>query len=231
MKKIVVPGEIVTDDRKKLGSHVFIRDGKIHSDVLGIANAEGDYANVVPLVGSYAPEYNDLIVGIVVEEKMYGYMVDIGGFYPAFVSKREIREQLRVGFIISAKVMEVDEMQEAKLGFVRIFYGGNLFSIDAVKVPRVIGKNSSMLEVLKNGTGCSVLVGRNGKIWAKGGDLDLLLEALEMINEESHSENLTNRVEEFLKSKNKGAGKVSKKKENYTDENEKMSEDDINDKE
>ena len=218
MKKIVIPGDVVTEDRKKMGSHVFLRNGKIYSDAVGIANAEGEYANVVPLAGGYVPQYDDLIVGLVVTEKMYGYMVDVGAFYPAFASKRELREPLKVGSIISAKVMEIDEMQEPKLGFIRIFYGGNLFTIDAVKVPRVIGKNSSMLEVLKTGTGSSLLVGRNGKIWAKGGNMELLHKALQMINAESHSENLTNRVGEFLKKEqkrndvsNKTADKTAKK--------------------
>jgi len=212
MKRIVTPGELITDKRKKIGSHVFMREGKIYSDTIGLTNDEGDYASVVPLEGKYIPMRNDLIIGVVCGEKFAGYDVDINTLYPSFLSKKVIRERLKVGSIVSAKVMEIDEVKEVDIGNIRVFYGGEIITVSPVKVPRLIGREGSMLNVLKNGTGSSVIVGRNGWIWAKGGDTSLLIEAVRKIEKEAHLENLTNKMEEFLSKKAKNS-KVEKKVE------------------
>ncbi|MBS3061823.1 MAG: hypothetical protein J4215_04545 [Candidatus Diapherotrites archaeon] len=198
-KKIVVPGELVTEERKRLGEHVYIRDGKIFSDTLGISRVEGNFASVVPLRGKYVPQMNDLIVGIVAQEVYPGYLVDVNGVNYAFVSKKELRDPLQVGTVVSAKVMSVNETHDVELGFVRVFYGGTVIPVMPVKVPRMIGKNGSMLEVLKRGTGCNVMIGRNGFVWVKGGDMELLKVGLQKIDDEAHLSNLTNKMSDYLK--------------------------------
>jgi len=35
-RRIVIPGELVTDQRKKLGAHVYVVEGKILSDCMGL---------------------------------------------------------------------------------------------------------------------------------------------------------------------------------------------------
>ena len=198
VKAIVIPGELVSEERKKLGGHVFIENGKIYSDSLGIVSNEGMSVSVIPLQGKYMPFKGDLIVGVVAEEKFAGYIVDINSFYFSFVPKSETREQLKVGTIISAKIIDVNEINEADLSDLRVFYGGEIVSVSPVKVPRVIGKNGSMLDVLKNGTGCNILVGRNGRIWVKGGNVELFLKAIHKIENEAHLSNLTNKMTEFM---------------------------------
>ncbi len=126
-------------------------------------------------------------------------MVDINSFYHSFVSKKELRDLLRVGSMVSAKVLSVNEVLDAEIGFVRQFYGGQVIKVSPVKVPRMIGKNGSMLDVLKNGSGCQLMIGRNGLVWAKGGDVSLLQRALRLIEENAHKEHLTNSIADFLK--------------------------------
>ncbi len=201
-KRIVIPGELVTDKRKRLGTHVYIKEGKIYSDSVGLVNDESEHASVVPLQGKYMPAQDDLVVGIVTGEKFAGYVVDINTFYSSFVSKRELREVLKPGSIISAKVIKVSELNEVDLGNVRVFYGGEIIQASPVKVPRIIGREGSMLNVLKNGTDCSILVGRNGRIWIKGGNIKLLVEAVKKIEMESHLDHLTDKITEFLKTEN-----------------------------
>jgi exosome complex component RRP4 len=203
MKRIVLPGEMVTAERKRLGEHVFDQNGKIFSDVLGIASVDNVVASVVPLRGRYLPRMNDLIVGIVAQEVHSGYLVDINSFYLAFVYQKELRDPLQVGSIVSAKVMNVSETNDVELGFVRVFYGGEIMQVSPVKVPRMIGKNGSMLEVLKNGTQANVMIGRNGLVWSKGGNVDLLRLALHKIEEEAHFEHLTESVKVFLEQNQK----------------------------
>ena len=115
--------------------------------------------------------------------------------------------------VVSVKVARVNEINEVELMGPRVFFGGEVFEVTPVKVPRVIGKDGSMLNVLKAGTGSTIMVGRNGRIWAKGGNIALLKEAVAKIDREAHLENLTNRITEFLE-KNKAANadkKVDKK--------------------
>ena len=205
VKTIVVPGELVTDERKKLGSHTYLNQGRIYSDCLGIARIEGDTATVVPLEGKYLAQPGDLVVGVLVSEKFAGYTTDINHFYNAFVLKKEIQENLKPGTIVSAKVYSVNEMNEVELEQPRVFYGGDLISVSPVKIPRVIGKNGSMLEVLKRGTGCSILVGRNGRIWLKGSNVALAIKAVEMIERQAHLDNLTEKVTAFLRDEGRKA--------------------------
>ncbi|MDD5163634.1 MAG: exosome complex protein Rrp4 [Candidatus ainarchaeum sp.] len=204
-KKIVIPGELVSEERKQVGSHVFMENGKIYSDALGLVYNDSQDASVVALHGKYFPQRDDLVIGIVVQETFAGYIVDINSFYYSFVSKEFMRDRLQRGSIISAKILSVNEINEAELGQVRVFYGGEIINISPVKVPRVIGKNASMMEALKIGTGANIMVGRNGRIWAKGGNTQLLSEAIKKIEVESHLSNLTNKIENFLKEKNNNA--------------------------
>ena len=200
-KMIVVPGDLVTEERKKLGQHVFIEDGKVYSDALGITYPDSEIAYVVPLAGVYIPQRDDLIVGIIERETVKGYMVNINSIYPSYLSADKCRDVLQKASVVSAKVDAVNEINEAELFDVRVFYGGEILSVNHSKVPRIIGKNGSMLLVLKEGTGCNLLVGRNGWVWIKGGDVKKLADAIKLIESEAHLDNLTVKVEAFLKGK------------------------------
>ncbi|MFH1391644.1 MAG: exosome complex protein Rrp4 [Candidatus Diapherotrites archaeon] len=200
-KRIVIPGELVTEERKKLGSHVFVREGKIYSDAIGLVNDESDFASVVPLEGKYLPQVGDVVIGVISAEKFSVYMVDINSFYPSVISKRDLREILKPGSVVSAKIMKVNELNEVDLANPRIFFGGEIIQISPVKVPRIIGREGSMLNILKDGTKTSIIVGRNGRIWAKGGDIELLKKAVKKIEDEAHLSNLTNKMQDFLKVK------------------------------
>lgn len=204
-KKIVTPGELVTEDRKKLGQHVYIRAGKIYSDCLGIAKIEGDIATVVALHGRYTPEIGDLVLGVIVGEQFAGFQTDINHYCNAFIRRVEFgsNEQIKRGTIVSAKVMNVDEVNQVELADVRVFYGGELAYVSPVKVPRIIGKNGSMLEVLKRGTGCGIVVGRNGYVWIKGDNAELAKEAIKKIEREAHMDNLTDKMNAHLSEANK----------------------------
>lgn len=210
-KKIVVPGELVTAERKRLGSNVFLREGKIFSESLGFVNETDTTAAVVPLAGLYEPLQGDVVVGIVAEEKFSVYGIDINSIGLSFVSKKDFRDPLHLHSFVSAKVMRVNEMNEVDIGYLRVLFGGEVFDVNPVKVPRVIGRNGSMLEVLKNGTGCNFFVGKNGKIWVKGGKVDLLKNAIEMIDSRAHEENLTNTVKDFLDKENSNSAKTEVK--------------------
>jgi exosome complex component RRP4 len=109
-----------------------------------------------------------------------------------------MRDQLRVGDIIMAKIESVDELKEADLMFPRRLIGGEVMEIVPVRSPRLIGKNGSMLELLRQGTGCELVVGKNGRIWARNGNIDLLKKMVAFIEDNAYKSNLTNAVQDYF---------------------------------
>lgn len=205
-RRIVVPGELVTSERKRIGKHVYLRDGSIFSDSVGLVSENDTTVSVIPLEGKYEAEINDVVVGVVMDEKISGYTVSLDSFYTSYISKKALRDPLKPTSVVSAKVMGINELKEIEIGNVRVLFGGEILTVSPVKVPRVIGKDGSMLEVLKNGTGCMLVVGRNGLIWVKGGNVKLLQGALDLIQAKAHADNLTNKVSNFLAPKGKANG-------------------------
>lgn len=199
MTRIVVPGEVVTDQRRQLGEHVYICRGKICATTVGLPRVDDKHASVVPLRGGYLPKRGDMVVGLVAREEYSGYLVNINTVFDSFVSKDEFLRPLKTGALVTARVADVDEVHEAKLDTLRPLQGGTLLAVSPVKIPRVIGRRASMLETLKRGTGCTLFVGRNGWIWARGGNLQLLQKALAKIEAESHTANLTRNIENLLR--------------------------------
>ena len=70
--------------------------------------------------------------------------------------------------------------------------------INPAKVPRLIGKEGSMINMIKDKTGCRINVGQNGRIWLDGGETEACLKAISMIEEGAAVEGLTDRVAAFL---------------------------------
>lgn len=199
MKRIVIPGELISQERKRLGSNVYVANGKIYSKVLGISEDSEERASVVPLEGKYFPQQDDVVIGVVTRAIFAGYNININSFVESFIPKSAMREDLKVGDLISAKVEYVNELREADLGFPRRMFGGDVIEVTAVRTPRLIGKSGSMLELLKQGTGCEIIIGKNGRVWARNGNLALLKKVVLFINANSYKSNLTNTVEEFFK--------------------------------
>ena len=199
MKKLVIPGELISQERKRLGGNVFVANGKIYSKVLGITELDDEKASVVPLEGKYMPQQEDVIIGVVNRVVFAGYGVNINSFTESFIPKSAMREELKIGDLISAKIENVNELREANLDFPRRMFGGEVVEVIPVRTPRLIGKNGSMLELLKQGTGCDIVIGKNGRVWARNGNLPLLRKVVIFINDNSYKSNLTNAVEAFFK--------------------------------
>lgn len=204
-REIVIPGEHLGNNPHMMGQNVYVLDGNVYASVLGIKNERENEISVVPLKGKYTPMENDTIVGVVKSEKFSGYEVEINSFYSSYVSKKELRDPLKVGTIVTCKIMKVNELNEADIGFVRPMHDGEIVMVTPARVPRIIGKNNSMLNVVKNGTGSTVFVGKNGMVFISSGNVELAKEVLHRIDENAHVENLTLDTQKFLAVKT-GAG-------------------------
>jgi len=72
--------------------------------------------------------------------------------------------------------------------------------VNPFKVPRIIGKQGSMVTIIKQATNCQVVVGQNGLIWLEGTPQDEVkaVSAIKKIEKESHMPGLTERIKKFL---------------------------------
>jgi exosome complex component RRP4 len=80
------------------------------------------------------------------------------------------------------------------------FKGGIIVDIAPTKVPRLIGKKGSMINMIKDKTNCKIVVGQNGLVWVKGDeDMEQLTkDVIHLIEAEAHTSGLTNKIKNKL---------------------------------
>ena len=188
-------------DRQAYGS--FTEGGQAYASVISLSR-EG---RLVPLKGHNLPTVGDYVVGIVAEEKFSGYVVDLHSPYEGTFSTREVREEFKVGDVISAEIAEVNEVHKAILVAPRKFHAGRIIEVDFVKVPRIIGKNGSMLQLIRDYTNSELFIGKNGRVYIRSGNMALAELAVLKINEEAHYSGLTDRMNAFLEKERALIGK------------------------
>jgi len=195
MTKIVVPGELIAGSPQRI-EFGFVENGKTYSSIVGLF----DEANpkLIPLEGAYMPVQFDIVVGIIDEVKFAGYNVDIKSPYRGFLSAKDSRYEYELGDIISTKVRDVDEVKNVDLEGARKLVGGEILEISPAKVPRVIGKKNSMLDMIRAATKSEIFIGKNGRIWIKGGNSVLAARAVLKVEKEAHTTGLTERISAFL---------------------------------
>jgi len=212
-KKLVIPGDFLSDDVKLADEGTYIEDGKVFSSVFGIASLK-NHIKVVPLSGKYIPRQGDLIIGIITEVSFSNWIVDIRSPYegllhisefPRRIDNSEMSKHLGVGDSIMTLVKDVDPSMKVELTLndqrLRQIKDGQVIEVTPSKVPRLIGRSGSMIALLKNETNCNIFIGQNGRVWITGKDknLDLAARTIQKIEKESHIPGLTDRIVKFLK--------------------------------
>ncbi len=222
-RELVVPGQVLAEGDYKVGDGVFRSNDQICSSEVGLADKRGKTVRVIPLEGRYIPKEGDRVIGIVKESYYAGWILDISSPYEGNLSvsslagrkvdldEEALEEFAEVGDVIEAKVQEVDELMDIRLDIGDNergkISGGRLIEISPSKVPRVIGRKGSMISVLQKVGECTLSVGQNGRIMIWGDDqekVNLVVEAVLMIEREAHTSGLTDRVREFLEKGSKG---------------------------
>jgi len=180
-RKIVIPGEIIAEGEDYLpGEGTEKENDKIFARKYGLAEETNNLIKVIPLSGTYQPRRGNIIIGQVENITMHGWIIDINTANNAFLSLTEVPKYLnREGL---ADFMDIGDMVVAKIQIINrrgIDLGikgkglgkideGIIFKINPNKVPRVIGKEGSMINLIKDKTECKITVGQNGLIWIKG---------------------------------------------------------------
>jgi exosome complex component RRP4 len=200
MREIVVPGEKIAEGKStKAGFGAFKRGDEVFAAVHGLVESDNGFVKVVPLSGKYMPHVGDQVIGIVVMLIGKGCFVNINSAYDGYYSFMR-DAQYNVGDLITAEIMEVDEVNSVTLDYAKPLYEGKLIEVASVKIPRIVGKKASMIDILSQGSGCRIFVGRNGRIFITGEDANIRRAeaAIKLIEREAHTTGLTDRVKEFL---------------------------------
>jgi len=224
-KDIAVPGEVLAEGLGFLPGFGTYRDGDVvRAQRLGLASIEGKVIRLIPLSGNYSPKLNDKIVGRVIDVLMTGWRLDINSPYSAVLTLKDATSEFvvrgadltqfyKLGDYIVTKIVNVTSQKLIDVSMkgpgLRKLQGGRVFSVNSQKVPRIIGKGGSMVMMIKEATGCNIVVGQNGWVWLEGEPENevIAFNTIKKIEESSHTSGLTEVVKEHLE-------KVTKKKIN-----------------
>ena len=218
-RKVVVPGEVIVVGDDYLPGEGARRDGeKVVSSRFGLAEIVGRVIRVLSLFGTFIPRRGNVIIGRVTDVTFRGWVIDVdaaaAGFLaldecPRFINPDEMDRFLAIGDIVSAKIWNVktkgcDLTLDGKgLGKLE---GGFIFRVIPSRVPRIIGREGSMIKLINDESNCKITVGQNGLVWIKGDNIEdelLAKKAILFTAEKSFIHGLTDKVKEFIE-KEKG---------------------------
>lgn len=215
-KEISVPGETLAIGMDILPGIGTYRDGeKIIANRLGLVMIEGRTIKLIPLSGRYIPKTGDTIVCKVIDVGFNGWRLDTNSAYSAMLSIKDatsefvarganLTQYYDLGDRIVCKIVNVTSQKLVDVTMkgpgLRKLGGGRIIEVDPNKVPRIIGKQGSMVIMIKDATRCNITVGQNGLIWIDGDPLNELLaiRTIRKIEKESHLSGLTDKIKDHL---------------------------------
>jgi len=211
-RKIVIPGEMIAKGKDYLpGEGTEKRNEEIVAIRFGLAEEYNKLVKVIPLSGAYQPRRGNIVVGKVDDITFNGWVIDIGtassaflpvSEVPRYVNKNDLESVMDFGDMVVAQIFEINKrgidltIRSRGLGKLN---EGMIMEINPNKVPRVIGKEGSMISLIKNQTGCRITVGQNGLIWISGNKVDDELFAKNAILHVAENSTLAGLTEEMNK--------------------------------
>ncbi len=220
-KEIAVPGETLAMGMDVLpGSGTYREGEKIVANRLGLASIEGRAIKLIPLSGRYIPKTGDTVICKVIDVGFNGWRLDTNSAYSAMMSMKDatsefiarganLTQYYDLGDYIVCKIVNVTSQKLIDVTMkgpgLRKLIGGRMINVDANKVPRIIGKQGSMVVMIKDSLRCNIVVGQNGLVWIGGEPMNELLaiRAIRKIEKESHLSGLTDKIKEFLEKEGK----------------------------
>jgi len=219
-RQIVVPGDILAEGMDYLPEQgTFREDDKIIASNVGMVSIKGRLIKLIALNGKYIPRTGDVVIGRITNVATMNWLVDIGYAYEAGLSLKEatsdyiprgedLTQFYDFGENIMTKVITVSRAKMIDLTMkgpgLRKLKGGRIIGITPSKVPRIIGREGSMVNMIKDATNTQIIIGQNGKIWIHSDDpLNELKaeEAIKFVDNNCHKDGLTEEVKKFLEKK------------------------------
>ncbi len=219
-RKYVIPGDVITTGPFRPEQNVVLQDDKIISTAIGISEIYDDSVRVIPLTGKYIPKIDDLVIGKVISHTSLSWELDINSCYVGFLPAQdvfgrdfsahadELASKLKSGDLVAARIANFDRTRDPLITISDRDLGqidsGVLVKISPSKVPRLIGKRGSMIQMIEMATNAAITIGQNGWVVVSCESPEGLLKAkkaIEMINKKAHVANLTDQVKEMLEIK------------------------------
>ncbi len=221
-KQLVSPGELLCEGDCLAGRSTFREQGRLYSSHIGVVDFVEKRVSVIPLKVPYLPHPDDLVISRIIDVLMSGWLADIRAPYPALLPASEVTGQsagdrisdlstiLNVGDLVISKVLEFDRTRDPLITAKGLGLGkvatGKLVELSPAKIPRLIGRNGSMVAMLKQATKSNILVGQNGVVLVSSDSPEgerVAVSAINMIEREAHTEGLTDRVKAMLEKESK----------------------------
>ena len=159
----------------------------------------------------------DIVIGKIINTTIVSWKIETNSAFTATLhassvmnrsfnpTKDDIRRHFDIGDIIAAEVIAFNRTRDPVLsikgrGLGRL-RGGRIIEILPAKVPRLIGRKGSMINLIKTETNSNIIIGQNGRVWVQSKDIEteLLIERLiRKIEKESHTSGLTDRIKEVI---------------------------------
>ncbi len=213
-RRVVIPGEVIVSGEDFLPGEGTRREGKdVVANRFGLAEEAGRMIKVISITGAYIPRRNNSVIGRVTNITSNGWLVDIdyaaSGFLPIdesprFINKSEMDQFLAIGEVVAAKIWSINsrgiDLSLKGKGLGRLD-GGFIFRVSPNRIPRVIGREGSMINLIKEKTACEITAGQNGWVWIRGKDTDSEIrarKAIEFVTEKVHLAGLTEKMEEWF---------------------------------
>ncbi len=215
-RSIVVPGELLAHGMDYIPSEGTYRlKEDVYAQKIGLLHIEGRVLKIVALSGVYIPRRGDTIIAKVTDVSINGWVVDTNSAYRAMLSMKEgttdfikkgsdLTRYYNVGDYLLAKIINVTPQFLVDITMIgrglSKLSEGRVIKVNPYKVPRIIGKQGSMVSMIKQATDCRITVGQNGLVWVKGDpEMEILaITTIRMIVEKAHIKGLTDMIKEFL---------------------------------
>jgi len=198
---ILIPGNSL----KKKDINSYERENNYYSKYILLVNED----KTTRLFGYYMPEVDDIVIGKVIDVLSNGWIVDINSPYMGKLSLKDIGTDpndlytygdyilCQIVRMTKNKLIDLDIKKKEKLN------DGLILKVDPARIPRLIGKNSSMLNLIKEYLKIDIIIGKNGRIYLNGNvnNVSKAVDIIRFIINNSYKRGLTEKVKEILENK------------------------------
>lgn len=215
-RDLVVPGDTLFEGKIRTGDNTYRFQGKVSATRIGLVNYNRNMVSVIALEAGFNPLIGDLVVGEVTDIQLGKWIVNIDTANDAVLNVPDAIDApfrtdivmpsiLDIGDTIISKIVDMDRRRTPILSILGRGLGkvdkGFTIRLTPSKIPRLIGKKGSMVNMILRETGCNIVIGQNGRILIHGKTRkqeEIAVSVIEKIEREAHISGLTNRVQEFL---------------------------------
>ncbi len=216
-RQIAIPGDLIAEGNFRPGDGVYQEGKQIFASQIGLVTIQGNRISLIALLGPYIPRQDDYVIGKIIDASMNSWKVDINAPYVALLTlsnavprsfdptREKALSYYNIGDTILARIISQDRIMGPMLTVMERNLGklkqGRLIEVVAAKIPRLVGRRRSMINMIETESNTRIEIGQNGVVWINGeNEADELLaeNAAKMVEKEAHTTGLTDRVREML---------------------------------